>query len=136
MMYIKHAHAESKLHIVCFAASERWANDTGQFRRLLNTVCAHYDIPDRLTQLAFACWLNGRSFQYRTLSSQLEVLMSCLFIFMEAISLCDNTYLLTPWSRVLLEKLTGSAAGQEIPRIFGTRKFITVLTNARHLSLS
>ena len=30
------------------------------------------------------------------------------------------TYLLTPWSRVLLEKLTGSAASQEIPRIFGT----------------
>ena len=28
-----------------------------------------------------------------------------------------NIYLLTPWSRVLLEKLTGSAAGQEIPRL-------------------
>ena len=27
------------------------------------------------------------------------------------------TYLLTPWSRVLLEKLTGFAADQEIPRI-------------------
>ena len=27
------------------------------------------------------------------------------------------TYLLTPWSRVLLEKLTGSAASQEISRI-------------------
>ena len=27
------------------------------------------------------------------------------------------TYLLTPWSRVLLEKRTGSAASQEIPRI-------------------
>ena len=40
------------------------------------------------------------------------------------------TYLLTPWSRVLLEKLTGSAASQEIPRIFGTRRFITVLTSA------
>ena len=26
------------------------------------------------------------------------------------------TYLLTPWNRVLLEKLTGSAASQEIPR--------------------
>ena len=26
------------------------------------------------------------------------------------------TYLLTPWSRVLLEKLTGSAVSQEIPR--------------------
>ena len=46
------------------------------------------------------------------------------------------TYLLAPWSRVLLEKLTGSAASQEIPRIFGTRRFITVLTSARHLSLS
>ena len=46
------------------------------------------------------------------------------------------TYLLTPWSRVLLEKLTGSAANQEIPRIFGTRRFLTVLTSARHLSLS
>jgi hypothetical protein len=46
------------------------------------------------------------------------------------------TYLLTPWSRVLLEKLTGFAASQEIPRIYGTRKFITVLTSARHLSLS
>ena len=38
------------------------------------------------------------------------------------------TYLLIPWSRVLLEKLTGFAASQEIPRIFGTRRFITVLT--------
>jgi hypothetical protein len=27
------------------------------------------------------------------------------------------TYLLTPWSRVLLEKLTGSAASQEILRL-------------------
>ena len=46
------------------------------------------------------------------------------------------TYLLTPWSRVLFEKLTGSAASQEIPRIFGTRKFLTVFKSARHLSLS
>ena len=45
-------------------------------------------------------------------------------------------YLLTPWSRVLLEKLTGSAASQEIHSIFGTRMFLTVLTSARHLSLS
>jgi hypothetical protein len=48
----------------------------------------------------------------------------------------NNTYLLTPWSRVLLEKLTGFAASQEIPRIYGTPKFITVPTGARHLSLS
>jgi len=47
-----------------------------------------------------------------------------------------NKYLLTPWSRVLLEKLTCSAASQQIPCNFGTRWFITVLTSARHLSLS
>jgi len=39
--------------------------------------------------------------------------------------------LLTPWSRVLLEKLTGSAASQEIPRISGTRRFITANLTAR-----
>ena len=47
-----------------------------------------------------------------------------------------HIYLLTPWSRVLLEKLTGSEASQEIPRTLWNQKFITVLTSARHLSLS
>ena len=59
--------------------------------------------------------------------------------FLEASKLASAhllTYLLTPWNRVLLEKLTSSAASQEIPRIFGTPRFITVLTSARHLSLS
>jgi hypothetical protein len=46
-------------------------------------------------------------------------------------------YLLTPWSRVILEKLTVNfAASQKIPHIYGTRKFLTVPTSARHLSLS
>jgi hypothetical protein len=44
-------------------------------------------------------------------------------------------HLLTPWSRVLLKKLTGSAASQEISCIFGIRRFLTVLTSAHHLSL-
>ena len=34
------------------------------------------------------------------------------------------TYLLTPWSRVLLEKLTGFAANQEIPRILWNPKVL------------
>ena len=42
------------------------------------------------------------------------------------------TGLLTPWSRVLLEKLTGFAANQGIPLFYGPRKFITVLTSVRH----
>ena len=45
------------------------------------------------------------------------------------------TYLLTPWNRVLLEKLTSKTI-QEIPRIYGTRKFLTVPTSDRHPSLS
>jgi hypothetical protein len=48
---------------------------------------------------------------------------------------CHNN-LLTPWSRILLEKQpVNFAASQEIPRIYGTRKFLTVPTSARHLSL-
>ena len=42
------------------------------------------------------------------------------------------TYLLTPWSRVLLEKLTGFAANQEIPRILWNPK----VHYRTHLSLS
>ena len=38
----------------------------------------------------------------------------------------SHTYLLTPRSRVLLEKLTGSAASLEIPSIFGTRRYSQV----------
>jgi hypothetical protein len=33
-----------------------------------------------------------------------------------------HTYLLTPWNGALLEKLTGSAASQEIPRILWNLK--------------
>jgi len=46
------------------------------------------------------------------------------------------TYLLTPWSRVLLEKLTGFQLVKKIPAFYGTRKFITAVTSARQLSLS
>ena len=45
-------------------------------------------------------------------------------------------YSLTPLGKVLLEKLTGSAASQKFPAIYGTRRFITIFTSARHLSLS
>ena len=45
-------------------------------------------------------------------------------------------YLLTPWCRVLLEKLTGSQLVKKFPAFHGTRRFITALTSVRHLSLS
>ena len=46
------------------------------------------------------------------------------------------TYLLTPWCRVLLEKLTGLQLVKKFPAFQGTRRFITALTSVRHLSLS
>jgi len=52
----------------------------------------------------------------------------------------SNTYLLTnlltPWCRVLLEKLTGLQLVKKFPAFRGTRRFITTLTSLRHLSLS
>ena len=45
-------------------------------------------------------------------------------------------YLLTPRSRVLLEKLTGLQLVKKFPAFFGTRKFITAFTRSRHLSRS
>jgi hypothetical protein len=54
---------------------------------------------------------------------------------------CDNGSVdggsksLIPWSRVLLEKLTGSQLVKKFPAFYGTRRFITAFTKARHLSL-
>ena len=45
------------------------------------------------------------------------------------------TYLLTPRCRVLLEQLTGLQL-VKFSAFHGTRRFITALTNVRHLSLS
>ena len=44
-------------------------------------------------------------------------------------------YSLTPWCRVLLEKLTGLKLVKKFPAFHGTRRFITALTSVRHLSL-
>ena len=46
------------------------------------------------------------------------------------------TYLLTPWCRVLFEKLTGLQLVKKLPAFYGTQRFITALKSARHLSLS
>ena len=46
------------------------------------------------------------------------------------------THLLTPWRRVLLEKLTDFQLVKKFPAFHGTRRFITALKSVRHLSLS
>ena len=53
---------------------------------------------------------------YRLYAVSLVCVCVCVYIYIYI------TYLLTPWSRVLLEKLTGFAANQEIPRILWNPK--------------
>jgi hypothetical protein len=48
----------------------------------------------------------------------------------------DNNIKLTPWSRVLPEKLKCPKLLKEFPAFYGTRRCITVYTRARHLSLA
>jgi len=47
-----------------------------------------------------------------------------------------DIYLITPWSRVLLEKLTGSQLVKKFPTLYGTQRFITAFASTRHLSIS
>jgi len=62
--------------------------------------------------------------------------IALLFILLTYLLTYLLNYSLTPWSRVLLEKLTGFQLVKKFPAFYGTRLFITAFTNARHLSLS
>ena len=50
--------------------------------------------------------------------------------------ICWFYYLLTPWSTVLLEKLTGFQVVKKFPSFYGNPRFITVFTSAHHKPLS
>ena len=63
-------------------------------------------------------------------------ILQYMFSFNLDISLHLITYLLTPWRRVLLEKLTGLQLVKKFPAFHGTQRFITALTSICHLSPS
>ena len=46
-----------------------------------------------------------------------------------------NCILLTAWSRVIFEKLTGSQLVKKFLALCGSQRFVTLFTRARHLSL-
>ena len=52
------------------------------------------------------------------------------------VSLFQYTYFLTPTSRVLLQKLTGSQLVNKFPAFYRIPRFITVLITARYFRLS
>jgi len=53
-----------------------------------------------------------------------------------AITLLASATTTTPWSRVLLEKLTSSQAVKKFSAFDGIQRFITAFTSAHQLSLS
>ena len=50
--------------------------------------------------------------------------------------IANTVYILSPCSRVLLEKLTGSQPDKKFPAFYGIRRVITAFISSRHLSLS
>jgi hypothetical protein len=60
---------------------------------------------------------NRYRYRYRTAEFVIIIELLCYVTSPGAVLTYLLTYLLTAWSRVLLEKLAGSAASQEIPRI-------------------
>ena len=63
-------------------------------------------------------------------------LLHCALVTIRVLHHMTITHLLTPWCRVLLEKLTVLQIVKKFPAFHGTRRFITALTSIRHLSLS
>ena len=59
----------------------------------------------------------------------------CFSVFVFRCTHC-RVLLHSPWSRVILQKLTSFQLVKKFPAFYGTRSFITAFTSARHLSLS
>ena len=63
-------------------------------------------------------------------------MLMMLIYLAEACTTCFLTYFLTPWSRDLLEKLTGVQLVKKFRAFYGTPMIITTFISAHHLSLS
>jgi hypothetical protein len=96
--------------------------------------------------LIFTGWIDPRaygsvgSFEKKSLATPLGIDSETL----QLVAQCLNHYatpdpkkqrILTPWSRVLPEKLKRPELLKKFPAFYGTRRFITAFTRARHLSI-
>ena len=75
-------------------------------------------------------------FVFRTTTTTTTIIIIIIIIIIIEVMIVTITYLLTPWCRVLLEKLTDLQLVKKFPAFHGSRMFITALTSVRHLSLS
>ena len=79
-------------------------------------------------------------FSHQHVSTAIQTIFRVIFVQEHKgtnVVICVITpYLLTPRCRVLPEQLTCLQLVKKFPAFHGTRRFITALTNVRHLSLS
>jgi hypothetical protein len=80
----------------------------------------------------FQCCMFQTQVMHSTVDCSIFIKHSCLLF----IHFYLLTYLVTPQRIVLLEKPAGSQVVKEFPTCYGTLRFITAFTSARHLSLS
>ena len=98
---------------------------------LYTTSCKHSLVLLRMDEIIVRNMLSWLKLLIKLL---LLHVVGCLYYYM-ILLIYLLTYLLTPWCRVLLEKITGLQLVKKFPTFHGTRKFITALTSVRHLSL-
>ena len=96
-----------------------------------------------LVLVTVSCFPPSTNYRCSALSRRQSECTSFIFSTIRALLLRDShessgspPFLLTLWSSVLLERLTGSQLFRNFLRFIEIRKFITSFTRARHLSLS
>jgi hypothetical protein len=99
-------------------------------------------VANSVNYILFLFYRNSVNFTFPNLTfapDSLHATQQYMYICYYTLSRCFSSTILlhTPWSRVLLEKLTRLCRqSRNSPHFYGTRKFFTVLTSSPHSSLS
>jgi hypothetical protein len=72
--------------------------------------------------------------KYKVCADLIQVRLAA--IWRQVLELLGLFFIITAWSRVLLEKRTVLQLVKKFPAFYGTRMFITAFTSARHMFLS
>ena len=106
-------------------ASINWRNSDTCFGQIIRDL-----------RVSHVCWWRSRSsvISCRLVCRYQGFGEASIFVFIIRV-VQESAYLLTPWSTDLIETLTGFQVVKKFLAFYGTRKFITAFTSARHLSL-
>ena len=81
-------------------------------------------------------WLSSSRYTNKCITSNAPTSTIFLSLSLSLSLSVTLSYLLTPWSRVLLKKLTVSHLVKKFPPFYKNRRFMSGFTSARHLSQS